>query len=41
MFDIHFPIYLFTKDHTLKTSNKRTHTVSLINQFISLIELKM
>ena len=37
MFEIPLPIYLFTKEHTLKTSNKKTHTLLLIKQFISLI----
>ena len=41
MFDIPLPIYFFTKEHPLKTSNKRTHIPLLINQFVSLIELKM
>ena len=41
MFDIPLPIYFFTKEHSLKTSNKRTHIPLLINQFVSLIELKM
>ena len=41
MFDIHLPIYLFTKEHPLKTSNKRTHNPLIVNQFVSLIELKM
>ena len=39
MFDIPLPIYFFTKEHPLKTSNKRTHIPLLINQFASLIEL--
>ena len=33
--------YLFTKEHLLKTLSKRTHIPLLINQFVSLIELKM
>ena len=41
MFDIPLPIYFFTKEHPLKTSNKRTHIPLLINQFVSLIEPKM
>ena len=41
MFDIFLPIYLFTKEHLLKTLNKRTQIPLLINQFVSLIELKM
>ena len=41
MSDIPLPIYLFTKEHPLKTSNKRTDIPLLINQFVSLIELKM
>ena len=40
MFDIAFLIYFFTKEHSLKASDKRTHIPSLINQFVSLIELK-
>ena len=38
MFDIPLPIYFFTKEHPLKTSNKRTHIPLFINQFVSLIE---
>ena len=41
MFDIPLPIYFFTKEHPLKASNKRTHIPLLINQFVSLVELKM
>ena len=41
MFDILLPIYFFTKEHALKTSDKRTHIPLPINQFVSLIELKM
>ena len=41
MFDIPLPIYFFTKAHPLKASNKRTHIPLPINQFVSLIELKM
>ena len=41
MFDMPLPIYFFTKEYPLKTSNKRTHTSLLIKQFVSLIELKM
>ena len=41
MFDIPLPIYFFIKEHPLKTSNKRTYIPLLINQFVSLIELKM
>ena len=41
MFDILLIIYFFTKEHLLKTSNKRTHISLLINQFVSLIELNM
>ena len=41
MFHIPLPIYFFTKEYRLKTSNKRTHIPLLINQFVSLIELKM
>ena len=40
MFDILLPIYYFTKEHPLKTSNKKTHIPLLIKQFVSLIELK-
>ena len=35
------PIFFFTKYHTLKMSNKRIHIPLLVNQFVSLIELKM
>ena len=41
MFDIDFPIDFCTKEDPLKTSNKRTHILLLIKQFVSLIELKM
>ena len=41
MFDIPLAIYFFTKEHPLKTSNKRTDIPLFINQFVSLIELKM
>ena len=41
MSDIPVLIYFFTKEHPLKTSNKRTHIPLLINQSLSLIELKM
>ena len=41
MFDIPLPFYLLTKKHPLKASNKRTHIPLLINQFVSLIELKI
>ena len=34
MFDFPFPIYFFTKEHTLKTSNKRTHILLLINEYL-------
>ena len=37
MFDIPLLIYFFTKEHPLKTSNKRTQIALLINQFVSLI----
>ena len=37
MFDIPLLIYLFTKEHPLKPSNKRTHIPLLISQFVSLI----
>ena len=40
MFDIPLPMYFFTTDDPLKTSNKRTHIPLLTNQFVSLIELK-
>ena len=41
MFDILVPIYFFTKEHPLKTSNKITHIPLLIDQFVSLIELQI
>ena len=41
MFDIPLPIYLFTKEHPLRISNKRTHIPLFNNQFVSMIELKM
>ena len=41
MFDIPLPIYFFTKEHPLKTSNKRTHFPLFINQFVSLTEAKI
>ena len=41
MFDVPLPIYFFTKEHPLKTLNKRTHIHLLINQFASLIEPEM
>ena len=41
MSDSALPIYFFTKEHQLKTSNKRTHIPLPISQFVSLIELKM
>ena len=41
MLDIPSTIFFFTKEHRLKTSNKRAHIPLLINQFVSLIELKM
>ena len=40
MFDIPLPIYFFTNEHPLNTSNKRTHIPLLTNLFISLIELE-
>ena len=40
MFDIPLPIYFFTKEDPLKTWIKK-HIPLLINQFVSLIELKM
>ena len=40
MLDILLPIYYFTKEHPLKTSNKKAHIPLLIKQFVSLIELK-
>ena len=36
MFDIPLPIYFFTKERLLKTSNKRTHIPLLIKQFVFL-----
>ena len=33
-------VYFSLKEHLLKTSNKKTHIPLLINQFVSLIELK-
>ena len=41
MLGIPLPIYFFTEEHPLKTSNKRTNIPLPINQFVSLIELKM
>ena len=41
MFDTPLPIYFFTKEYKLKTSNKRTHIPLLISQFVSLFELKI
>ena len=41
MFDIPLHVCFFTKENPLNTSNKRTHISLLINQFISLTELKM
>ena len=41
MFDIPLPIYVFTKEHALKTLNKSTHIPSLTNNLVSLIELKI
>ena len=41
MVDIPLPIYFFTKEHPIKASNKRTHIPLVINQIVSLIELKM
>ena len=41
MFDILLPIYCFTKEYPLKTSNIRTYIPLLSNQFVSLIELNM
>ena len=41
MFDIPLPIYFFTEEHPLKTPSKRTQIPLPINQFVSLIELKM
>ena len=41
MFDIPLPIDFFTKEHPLKTSNKRANIPLRINQFFSLTELKM
>ena len=41
MFDIPLPIYFIFKEHLLKASNKRTHVPLLINEFVSLIEIKM
>ena len=41
MFDIPLPIYFFTKEHPLKASNKGTNIPLIINQFVSLTELKM
>ena len=40
MFDILLPIYFFPTEHPLKTSNKRSEIPLLINQFVSLIQLK-
>ena len=36
MLDISLPVYFFTKEHSLKTSNKGAHVPLLINQFFSL-----
>ena len=41
MLDITLLIYFFTKENTLKTANKKTYIPVFINQFISLIELKI
>ena len=41
MFDIPLSIDFFNKEQPLKTSNKRTRIALLINQIVSLIELKM
>ena len=41
MFGIALSIYFFTKEQLLKTSNEGTHIPLLINQFVSLTELKM
>ena len=41
MFDIPLPIYFFSKEHPLKASNRKTHIPLLINQFVSLIVLKI
>ena len=44
MFDLLLYLLIYflnwTKEHQLKTSNKKTHIPSLINLFFSLIELK-
>ena len=40
MFGIPLFIYLFTKEYLLKASKKTTHISLLMNQFVSLIELK-
>ena len=43
MSDIPLPIYFFTKEHPLKTSNKKIHIplfIIIINQFVFLIELR-
>ena len=34
MFDISFPIYFFTKEDPLRTSNKIAHIPLLIDQFV-------
>ena len=36
MFDVTLPIYFFTKEHPLKTSNKRTQ-IPLLIDFITFI----
>ena len=41
MFDIPLRICFFTKEQSLKASNKRTYSLLLINQFVSLVEIKM
>ena len=41
MLDIPLLIYFFTKENSLETANKRTYIPVFINQFVSLIELKM
>ena len=41
MFYISLLIYFFSEENPLKTSNKETNIPLFINQFVSLIELKI
>ena len=41
MFQTPLPIHIFPKEYPLKASNKITHIPLRINQFASLVQIKM